>query len=206
MPVPAADGLTDFGVVPGTALVPVEAHEEAAAAVPGEEEKDAGLSDEPGPYAQGYQAGRDEALAELQASHNEFDARLKDELNKARQDWADVQAGMAGEEIAAQFAAVERRIRDWMGQTAKMMLEGAARERALDELHHVIARMFERAVAVKAYGPDDMLCALRTRLNGEVGNLTCTPQQHGELRVEVDRTVVETTAGAWLDSWSQAKT
>jgi hypothetical protein len=207
MPVPAADGLTDFGAVSGKALVPVgEREAEASEAVPPAQPEDNAQTTEPDLYAEGFKAGRDEALAELQALQDEFDARVRDELDRARQDWAEAQGGLAGQEIAVQFSEAKVHVREWVGETAKVMLEGPARERAIDDLHRVIAHMIERAVAVKAYGPEDMLCALRTRLSGEVGNLTCTPQPHGELRVEVDRTVVETTAGAWLESWSRAKT
>ena len=195
MPVPAAQGLADFGATAGKALVPA-AEDQAETPTTAAEDASTNAS----------RVEDHEGLAELEALREEFDARLRDEVARARRAWADEQGGLSGDEVAAQFATVQASLRDWMGRTAEVMLEAPARERALNELHGVIAQMINRAVAVKAYGPQDLLQALRARLDGEVTNLTCTQQEHGELRVEVDRTIVETTVGAWLESWRHETT
>jgi hypothetical protein len=56
----------------------------------------------------------------------------------------------------------------------------------------------DKAAAISICGAADLLEALRTRLDGKLGNVVYHPGEGCDVRVAVGQTVLETRVGAWM--------
>jgi hypothetical protein len=139
----------------------------------------------------GHEEGRTAACAEFAALRAEDAGRFEEQLAEARQRWSQdegerlamlVERGM--EELKAEFAERIARI-------LLPFVQGGVRERALVELHALIAQMLSGDLlpGLKLTGPADLIAEMRSRL---------------DVRVTVGDTVLETEMRSWGDRLAQA--
>ena len=200
MPVPAALKLVDFGTAAASPSRPsiqetqVETREKGPLNVPAEPD----VTDR---FEEGLQAGRSEVAEEMNALRQQFDAEIDDRLRAEREEWCTLQAAALDEQISRQFAELQTVLCSWTANVIRPVVEDLARKRVVDELWRALGPAREAATIIKVFGPEDLLDALEARFAGAGLTAQFNAQPDSEIRIEIDRTVIESCIATWLDTW-----
>ncbi len=153
-------------------------------------------------------AAREEGLAEglaraaadgeaaLKTLRDGFDAHLAAERSR----WAHDEARVLVESVTTGFAEIETRI----AACAARILRAFLAERLIDRATRELAEQLRILLAgadgklVQVFGPEDLVAALSTRIEGGSAALDFRPGAAAEVRIVCDDTLVESRLSAWL--------
>ncbi len=156
--------------------------------------------------AEGFEAGRAEALAEAEAQLAQRDAEFQQQLVAAREAWAASEATALAD---AMNAAIERARDEIIAVTAhvlKPFLIEQVRDKALAELSRTIEDVLRREpdAPIAISGPADLLKALEFRLSEHAGAMTFTPSSSCEVEVTAGHALLSTRLAAWVEKLNEA--
>ena len=147
----------------------------------------------------GRQAGRAEALAEMERTREQDRADFERRLAEREREIAENTANALADRLTAGFARIEASIGEPVGRVLARFLDGAVRDRAIDELSQTVTSLLSGngAVRVKAVGPEALIGRLRGRLADYGEAVAYAVADGADITIAVDDTVVETQIAAW---------
>jgi hypothetical protein len=157
-------------------------------------------------YARGVQDGRAAAEADsamrLQAEREAFQR----ELASARQAWAANEGEALAERLAAGLRQIEQGTADTVARILAQVTSATVQRAAVAELLAALEGVLAKAAGarVEIAGPEDLLAAIRARLEARSIAAVYTVSTGPDIRVTVDKTLLETRIGAWSTRLAEA--
>ncbi|MFE1600199.1 hypothetical protein [Methylobacterium sp. ID0610] len=179
----------------------------AAAAPEPAEDRDALLREA---EERGRRLGRAQAAAEtaqaLEAALAEAQAIADEQMRESRRDWAEREAGVLAEGVAAALRDLEARLTDRVAHLLGPVIGEALRAQAVASLREAIARLLADGAnpAIRVSGPSDLLTALAASLGPLADGIAFTPAGTADVTVSAQDTVIETQLSAWSRLLSDA--
>lgn len=194
MPRPAASFLTEF-TVGGAPTAP-----QAAAADPASAAEQPTGENEEAAFARGREEGLAAAEADYRQKLEEERTAAAERLAAERASWAEQESTRLAGMIASAFDALQKDIADIVGAILEPFVEEALRTKSVDELAQALKPLLATGqhTLFRVAGPDDLLEALKQKLGDSATSFTFEVTDAVDLRVVVDRTVIETQLGGWL--------
>ena len=151
-------------------------------------------------YQQGFAAGRDEALAEIESKLDEQRAYYAQQLTIERYAWANREAEKLGEEIGTGLKQIESRLGEIVARILRPFLAEAVHKRAIAELCEALEALIgsNEGITLEISGPEDLLQLLREKLGSRNVAALFTPADGVDVRVVAGQTVLETCLGTWM--------
>jgi hypothetical protein len=154
----------------------------------------------------GMEDGRAAAEAEfagrLDQHRKDFEAQLVTE----RQTWVDAQANVLCERLVAGLRDVETRIANATARIIQPFLSAQMRSQSIaalvDTLEPILTK--DPGVKLEISGPEDLLQALRHKLDGKGLAATYNVNAAPDVRIAIDQTIIETQLEAWMSRIREA--
>ena len=152
-------------------------------------------------YADGMAAAEAEFAVKLEAQRADFEQRIA----TARQGWAESEGAAVSEALARALSDLEARLAETTARILQPFLETEIRRTAIADLVAAIEAVLahDKAARIEITGPDDLLGAVRARLPDKIV-ATFASAATADVRVSIDRTVLETRLGAWMAAIEEA--
>lgn len=151
---------------------------------------------------------RDEGYADgfAAASREQEDMRrverlaFEEQIVSDRARWAQDEGFKLGEKMEGALAEIETRIATSTARILRPFLAAQLRQKAIDELAGSLAQMLGggEQPLVEIDGPEDLLAALQTRLAGSSARIVWMLGSSIEVRIIVDRTMIESRIQLWI--------
>jgi hypothetical protein len=156
--------------------------------------------------AEGFQAGREDALAEAEARIAEREAEFQQKLVAAREAWSASEAAVLATSIAQGLDQVRDELIAVTARVLMPFLTEEVRKRALSELAVTIKDVLARepGSGIVVTGPPDLLKNLELQLSEYAGAMTFTPSQSCEVEVKAGHALLSTRISAWVDKINEA--
>ncbi len=153
-------------------------------------------------YLQGVAEGQAAARAELDAKLKEQAAAVETRIAADRRAWLVGEGKRIAEALAAGLREIEARIADQVSRVLRPVIAGHVQRRAVEDLVQTLEALLTKGDVgrITVSGPQDLIEALRERLDGKAGNVTLIPTAAADLRIEADETVLETRIAAWAEA------
>lgn len=153
-------------------------------------------------YERGLADGRAAVRAECDARLEQLAKAAEEARNEDRAHWVATEGDRLARLIADGLEALETRIAEQTARVLRPALVEDAQKRAIRELADTLDAMLAKGDVAKltVSGPEDLVAAIRDRLDGKVQGAAFATAPHAELRIEVDETILETRIGAWAET------
>ena len=156
--------------------------------------------------ARSHEEGRAAAEAELQgkldAQRHEFEQRLMSE----RRAWVEQEAGVLAARVSAAMRDMEVSIADSAARILKPFLATELQRHVVEDLAAAVRGLVSSDASARMVvsGPEDLVGALREKLEGVAANLTFSIKDSPDMQVVLDQTIVESRLAAWLARMQEA--
>jgi hypothetical protein len=149
--------------------------------------------------ARGRREGKEAAAAEFERVRAELVADFDFRVAEKEQSFAGATAEALATQLAAGLATIEQAVATHVAGALAHFLEGAVRQRALDELAETMTALLasREAVHVRVAGPDALLGHLRPKLAGRGEAIEYVTDPRPEVTVTIDDTIMQTRIAAW---------
>ena len=148
----------------------------------------------------------DQAVAQARA---EVEARYEQQLQQLREDSErqleeerlraiDSQADQLAGALIEQFAALGPDLAERLFERCRPVLARLARDQAVSELTDILTTIVQANCRVLASGPDELLKALRDRLEGQSLDVVWTEAPGPDISIGAGDTIVETQLSEWF--------
>jgi hypothetical protein len=158
-----------------------------------------------------YARGADEARMAADAEHEQALAlalaKAEQERLADRARWTSEQGDALAGGLAAALEALETRIGDAVGHVLTPFLQSELRSTSVRALAESIATLLtaKSQPSLRISGPEDLLSALRERLDAGPVAIEWQPNGSVEVIVSADDSVIETEVQTWADTLSGAR-
>jgi hypothetical protein len=151
--------------------------------------------------ARGRREGREAAAAEFERTRAELVADFDFRVAEKEQSFAGATAEALAAQLADGLATLEQTVAGHVAGALGRFLEGAVRQRALDELAETMTALFasREAVHVRVAGPGTLLDRLRPKLASRSEIIEYVADPRPEVTVTIDDTIMQTRIAAWGD-------
>jgi hypothetical protein len=141
----------------------------------------------------------DEALAAERA-------RFEQELNSEREVWVEQQALQLSGQIQSTLARIEADLSDRVGRILRPFVAQAYHDQALAEFKETLATVLAGAEGkhMRITGPKDILMAIKASLGAHETAIDFLPNEHVEVTLITQDTIVHTQFNSWLSGLEQA--
>lgn len=153
-------------------------------------------------HLQAFEEGRAIGLKEREDEIDRLRARQKDEIAKARANWAENE----GERLAAAHYAALQDFERRCAQTIAHILRPFLTQLAIARVTEALVGTLEALFAARSpslfeiSGPADLLAALEEKFRAHKARIAFKPSESIDVRVCVEDTIVETQLGPWLEA------
>lgn len=158
-------------------------------------------------YARGFAAAQSAAQAEHDRKLAETTAAADERHEAERARWASEQADALSTQLAFAVDLLETRIADTAARILTPFVKAELRRASLDALAESIGTLLSGAnqPALRISGPEDLLEALRERLDTGRVAVDWAPGEGAEVTVCANDSVIETELQSWLDRFAGAR-
>lgn len=159
-------------------------------------------------HAKGFESGKAAAEAGFAGKLEERETLHRTTLAAAREMWTREESGRLAHQLAKGLQELEAQLADAVARILKPFLAAQLHRRAVADLADclMLLRSRDEQAAISVSGAPDLLEALRSRLDGSLGNIAYRPCAASDIRVTVGQTVLETRIGAWMARIEEAMT
>lgn len=150
--------------------------------------------------AAGFERGRLSGAAEMKRVLAEQDARFTSERDLARRQWTEAEGQKLAGMLDKGMATVRDELALAIAQTMSPFIVGRLREQALEDLTVAAEELVSEhmPLAIEISGPPDLTAALAERLESLATVIRVAAVVTPELRVRVDKRVIETRLNDWI--------
>ena len=143
-----------------------------------------------------------QARAELEARYEQQLQQQREDserqLEEERQRAIDNQADQLASAVIEQFSALGPDVAELLFERCRPVLARLARDQAVGELSDIVTTIIQTNLKVAASGPEELLSALRERLEGHAVEVVWTEASGADILIEAGDTIVETQLSEWL--------
>jgi hypothetical protein len=153
-------------------------------------------------HLKAFEEGRAAGLKESEDEIIRLRERQKDEIAKARANWAESEA----ERLAAAHRVAIEDFEQRCAQTVAHILRPFLTQLAIARVTEALVESLEALFAARSpslfeiSGPADLLAALEEKFSAHKARIAFTPDESIDVRVHVEDTILESQLGPWLEA------